>query len=148
MPSWDIIVYLEDNSCTYLPSSWAVNKEKSIYLWPAIKSVSRVRRLIDECVSPSVYINFNEYAAVYKATTSNITKAKDMTEKYLETSNISSDGETKETASSPEHEALASPRFEDVMKTREMPLEIASLDEASCKYKIVTYLQIVINLCN
>lgn len=90
-PSWDIVVYTGENSVTYVPSSWAINSSKTKYLWPKIKSMSRIKKMQDECIAPCASLVYDECEAVCKATVFSLERAQSIAEALIYTSNLSSD---------------------------------------------------------
>lgn len=73
-----------------MPSSWAVNAEKTIYLFPNKLNRNILRKIIEDCEEPKSTIHFVEYEAVYKKTVFSLLEAERLIKKALLTSNIES----------------------------------------------------------
>lgn len=93
MGSWDVVIFSKDNSCEYLPSSWAVDVTKSMYLWPKKLSIGHINKLRDSCSMPSSNIQYEEWTGTRKATVYDIGEARKLAERATYTSNLSSEGE-------------------------------------------------------
>lgn len=61
--SWDVVVFTKDNTCEYLPSSWASDKFKTKYLWPELK-VQKIRSAISNCEKSTADVAYEEFEAV------------------------------------------------------------------------------------
>lgn len=81
--SWDVIIFTKDNSCEYVPSSWASNKSKSKYLWPKKLKLSELRSAINNCEKPKCQVQYEEFHANCKATVYSLEEARSQTELLL-----------------------------------------------------------------
>lgn len=91
--SWDI-VFWKDESCEYLPTTWAVNSEKNLYLWPRKISNAHLKRLLEECKPPSVEVSYDEFPGICKKTVYTLKEAQKYTKMALLTSNLESDDDS------------------------------------------------------
>lgn len=79
----------EENSCDFVPSAWAVNDEKTYYLFPTNVSRKTITNLIQNCVDPSsTKHRFTEHRASYKKTVTNLEAAEKLIEKAMDTDNF------------------------------------------------------------
>lgn len=91
MTSWDIVFFLKDNTSEYVPTSWATNVNKNMYLWPKKLSEIQIKKLRDSCSKPSVNIDYNEWDGICKATVYTLEDAQKLAKKAEYTSHLSSD---------------------------------------------------------
>ncbi|KAJ8955996.1 hypothetical protein NQ318_006270 [Aromia moschata] len=91
MTSWDIVFFLRDNTSEYVPTSWAVDTKKDVYLWPKKLSETQIKKLRDNCSEPSLNIEYEEWDGICKATVFTLKHAQNLAEKAEYTSNLSAD---------------------------------------------------------
>ncbi|KAJ8945279.1 hypothetical protein NQ318_016049 [Aromia moschata] len=60
--------FLRDNTSEYVPTSWAVDTKKDVYLWPKKLSETQIKKLRDNCSEPSLNIEYEEWDGICKAT--------------------------------------------------------------------------------
>lgn len=82
-------MWKEENSTDYVPSSWAITKNR--YLYPTVKKL-QLKALINACKEPSPEIKYKEFEATLKKTVYSIEEA----EKYVEIANFTSTLESSE----------------------------------------------------
>lgn len=87
--SWDVVIFKKDNSCTYVPTSWAVNKEKTVYLWPKMTSKIQLKKMQQKCSAPSAKVTYQELEATCKATVCDLSQAIKYSEKLIYSSSLS-----------------------------------------------------------
>lgn len=59
--SYDIVCWKDGNDgeyYDYIRSSWAVDEDKTKYLWPKINNKFKVKNIVDQCQWPSVDTDF------------------------------------------------------------------------------------------
>ncbi|KAJ8945494.1 hypothetical protein NQ318_002539 [Aromia moschata] len=91
MTSWDIVFFLRDNTSEYVPTSWAVDTKKDVYLWPKKLSETQIKKLRDNCSEPSLNIEYEEWDGICKATVFTLKHAQNLAEKAEYISNLSVD---------------------------------------------------------
>ncbi|KAK4878218.1 hypothetical protein RN001_010724 [Aquatica leii] len=87
--TWDIVFWHEESSCDFVPSIWAVDEKKTIYLFPTNVPRSMLLNLIKRCEDPSVSkCRFKEHPATYKKTVNTLQEAEKLIEKAMDTDNF------------------------------------------------------------
>ncbi|XP_031353771.1 uncharacterized protein LOC116178422 [Photinus pyralis] len=90
---WDVVIFKKDNSVYHIPSSWAVNDDKTIYLWPKVP-ISILKHSIEECEPPKTSVSYKELGAVYKGTRNTIAAARRLQETVIESRSTSNESES------------------------------------------------------
>lgn len=105
--SWDIVFWQEGNSCDFVPSIWAVNTEKTLYLFPVNVTRKTLISLIHTCQDPSTTTNvkYREHRAIYKKTVSSLEVAEQLIQKAVDTDNF--DSESRSGSEDAEYRLLA-----------------------------------------
>ncbi|KAK5643031.1 hypothetical protein RI129_009198 [Pyrocoelia pectoralis] len=65
--SWDVVIFKQHNSIYYVPSSWAINDDKTKYMWPMVPFPQLIHA-IEECEPLKPNIEYKELEADYKGT--------------------------------------------------------------------------------
>ncbi|VEN57550.1 unnamed protein product, partial [Callosobruchus maculatus] len=89
-------VFQKDNSCEYVPSSWAIHSDKNLYLWPKKLAGNQIKKLRDNCTAPNATVDFEEWTATCKATVYDLCEAQKLADRVTYTSNLSSDDQENE----------------------------------------------------
>ncbi|KAK4885632.1 hypothetical protein RN001_001903 [Aquatica leii] len=89
--SWDLIIWTNENSPDVVPSSWAINEDRSLYVWPVNVKKSKILSMISNCIPPSSKHNYEELPAKHKKTITSLQRA----EKYLKRLEVTSSVETE-----------------------------------------------------
>lgn len=100
MSSWDVVLWENEKTVDFVPSSWRVNHQKNVYLWPKLP-LNKLRRLINDCKPPDTSLSYSECAAQCKATVDNITLAETLVAKLQYESDLSSDNDVRLSRESP-----------------------------------------------
>lgn len=87
--SWDVIIFTKDNSVDFVPSCWAIDNNKTSYVWPAIKTESKLLDLKKKCRPLPPHLSFIEYQAKFKRTVTSIQEANDCVSYYVDISSCS-----------------------------------------------------------
>lgn len=88
--SWDIVFWHKENSCDFVPSIWAVDSTKTIYLFPVNVTRKTLTHLIHTCEDPSSSknIKYREHRATYKKTVTSLEVAEKLIQKAVDTDNF------------------------------------------------------------
>ncbi|KAJ8952253.1 hypothetical protein NQ318_007412 [Aromia moschata] len=87
----DTDINVLDNTSEYVPTSWAVDTKKDVYLWPKKLSETQIKKLRDNCSEPSLNIEYEEWDGICKATVFTLKHAQNLAEKAEYISNLSVD---------------------------------------------------------